>query len=214
MSIATVQNATLNTFQKDSACDAEFATTLTGTVSSSDTTVTGTGTAFTSELKKGDYVGIITKGYRKVTAIANDTSLTVSAGFDSPLAGETIKKTETKKGFPKNVNLTEVGKTLRVAFATATEGDREIPDVNVQVIYGFLLIVAFYEPDEDEAEARKSLYDKLVHDVVDKNPSFGGITMGITESGKMTFAEHPDSEGLYYGVCPLIVTAMETVGNR
>lgn len=214
MSIATVQNAILDTFQKDSACETEFTTALTGTVSSSGTTVTGTGTLFTTELKKGDYIGIASKGYRKVTNIASDTSLTVSASFDTALSGEAIKKTEIKRGFPKNINLTEVGKTLRIAFATAAEGDREIPDVNVQVTYGFFVIVAFYEPDEDEAEARKSLYDKMIHDIADKNPSFGGASMGVTETGKMTFAEHPDTEGLYYGVCPLIVRAMETVGNR
>lgn len=61
----------------------EFGTrTLTGTVSASaSTTVTGTGTQFTSELHLGDLIGNAAGGYRSITAITNDTSLTVSSAI-------------------------------------------------------------------------------------------------------------------------------------
>lgn len=57
---------------------------LTGTISSSGTTVTGTGssTRFLSEVAVGDLIGTATTyGFARVTAIASDTSLTIAAAL-------------------------------------------------------------------------------------------------------------------------------------
>ena len=56
---------------------------LTGTwACSSGTTITGTGTKATSQLAVGDIVGnASTDGWSRVTAIASDTSITVTAAF-------------------------------------------------------------------------------------------------------------------------------------
>ena len=64
---------------------------LTGTASSSGTTVTGSGTAFTSQLAVGDI--IVSDGQtRRVTAIASATSLTTDAAFSGALSGDTFVK--------------------------------------------------------------------------------------------------------------------------
>jgi hypothetical protein len=57
---------------------------LQGTVSTLGTTITGTGTTFTSDLAVGDLIGLSgsTKTAR-VTSIANDTSLTVNSSIDT-----------------------------------------------------------------------------------------------------------------------------------
>lgn len=65
--------------------------TLTGTASSSGTTVTGSGTTFQSQLVVGDAIKADGE-VRVVTAIANNTSLTINAAFTSPLAGDTVEK--------------------------------------------------------------------------------------------------------------------------
>lgn len=64
---------------------------LTGTAASSGTTVTGTGTAFNTELKVGDVIGTFAKGFRTVTAIASATSLTVDEAFDVALSADTLE---------------------------------------------------------------------------------------------------------------------------
>jgi hypothetical protein len=51
------------------------------TVSSTSNVVTGTGTAFLTQLQIGDRLVVSTVGFRPVTAIASDTSLTVSSPF-------------------------------------------------------------------------------------------------------------------------------------
>ena len=79
MSATTLQDAIINIFRSDSALDAEFSTTLSGTFTSEVTSITGSNTAFTSELNIGDYIGDITHGYRKITAITDDTHLTIAS---------------------------------------------------------------------------------------------------------------------------------------
>lgn len=60
---------------------------LVGTVSSSGTTVTGTGTAFTSNLVVGSVIKDIATGQqRRVTAIGSNTSLTIASAFSPNLS--------------------------------------------------------------------------------------------------------------------------------
>ncbi|QIG70811.1 putative adsorption associated tail protein [Rhizobium phage RHph_I1_18] len=55
---------------------------LTGTVSSTGTTVTGTGTSFTTNFVAGDFIRIGTD-VREVTAVANTTQLTINASLSA-----------------------------------------------------------------------------------------------------------------------------------
>lgn len=62
---------------------------MTGTISSSSTTVTGTNTLFLSQIAVGDLIGTAAKGYFRVTAIASNTSLTISTTPGSAFSGQT-----------------------------------------------------------------------------------------------------------------------------
>jgi predicted nucleotidyltransferase len=66
---------------------------LTGTASSSGTTVTGTSTTFTADLRVGSTI-IVGGQVRKVAAIASDTSLTTNTAFSPALSGATLLKFE------------------------------------------------------------------------------------------------------------------------
>lgn len=72
------------------------ATELTGTLASSGTTVTGTGTAFETELQVGDYIYDDTTNteLRRVICIYSDTKLELAAAFTTDLTGETCDKIE------------------------------------------------------------------------------------------------------------------------
>jgi len=63
---------------------------LTGTVSSSGTTVTGTSTTFTSDLSVGSYIKAGGKTQR-VESIASDTSLTTTNAFSPALSGASFE---------------------------------------------------------------------------------------------------------------------------
>lgn len=74
-----------NTFRFEGAT---LTSTLTGTLTftNGSATVTGSGTAFTTELRLGDWIRLstdvdTTSGWRRVSAIASDTSLTLSAVY-------------------------------------------------------------------------------------------------------------------------------------
>ena len=65
--------------------------TITGTVATNGTTtVTGTGTAFDTELKVGDYIVIAGETVRQVKAIASATSLTVSVACSTTASGKAV----------------------------------------------------------------------------------------------------------------------------
>ena len=68
---------------------------LTGTVATSNvsTTVTGTSTRFTEDLKIGDTIAVgVTRVNRVVTTIANNISLTVDSAFSTVSSGQDIFK--------------------------------------------------------------------------------------------------------------------------
>jgi hypothetical protein len=68
-----------------------YSSALSGTVSYSSTTVTGTGTSFTTDFKVGDV--IFSKEYgRKITAIASNTSMTIDSAMPASYAGVTYKR--------------------------------------------------------------------------------------------------------------------------
>lgn len=63
---------------------------LTGTASSSGTTVTGTGTAFSTELSVGDYIRSGT-AVQRVASIASDTSLETTNAFSPALSSASLE---------------------------------------------------------------------------------------------------------------------------
>jgi hypothetical protein len=66
-------------------------TKLVGTVSSTTTTVTGSGTSFDTAVAVGDYVyEPVKRGIKKVTAVGGPTTLTIESAFNSALPGGTI----------------------------------------------------------------------------------------------------------------------------
>jgi hypothetical protein len=215
MSIEAVQNAWLDLFQKDTACDAAFAKALSGHATSSGTSVTGdASTKFTTELVVGDYIGTTAKGYRKVTAITDAQHLTVASAFDTALSDEDIKVTQIRKGGAKLEQLTKVGKTLRIIFSTAGDDDKDATGQIVKSVLGFIVQVAFMEPDEERAESRKSAYHKMLLDLIDTNPTAKGTVIGTTRTALMNFREHVRTEGTYIGTLTLICERKEMRGSR
>jgi hypothetical protein len=78
-----------------------FLTLLTGTfTTAASTAVVGSGTAFLSQLKVGDYIKIGTNSYRQITAITDNTNLTVDTAFTAAVAGLSalLKPAETEPG--------------------------------------------------------------------------------------------------------------------
>lgn len=66
--------------------------TVTGTLASTGTAVTGTTTVFQTELTVGSVIGNDTSGWRTVVAIATNTALTVDSAFAVALSAATVKK--------------------------------------------------------------------------------------------------------------------------
>lgn len=222
MSITIVQNALLDIFQKNAEINTEFATSLTGTASSSGVNVTGSNTVFNTELAVNDYIGNVAKGYRRVIEITDATHLIVDLAFDSPLDAETIKRIEVKKGLPKNEDLSKEGKVLRVGFIASMDLDEEasrsiglsIGHSKVWAVYAFLISFGFNEPNEIVADERKGSYDKMIRDIIDNNMTVNGLCLGITEMGKLTIVESPATIGTYFGIMTLTCYIKETRGNR
>ena len=81
---------------------------LSGTISASDTTVTGTGTSFNFQLKVGDYIsaesstGIET---RKVTEIASNVSCTINSAFSGTVTGKTVRRVQAQVQEPSGMQL-------------------------------------------------------------------------------------------------------------
>ncbi len=70
--------------------------TLTGTITSSGTTITGSGTAFLTQLGVGDFIAGTADDFKEVIAIATDTSLTLASGFNTEITvGQAFKRLRT-----------------------------------------------------------------------------------------------------------------------
>lgn len=147
-----------------------------------------------------------------MSAKAVHNAILISAQNSSTLSNEF--GSNIKKGSPDELDLTSVGKTLRIIFTASSDGESGLSYNKVRAIYGFLIIVAFYEPNEETAEDRKADYDKMIRDWIDNDLSFGGVVFETTQVGKMQYAESPDSKGIYYGVIPVVCEKYEQTGNR
>lgn len=81
---------------------------LSGSVSVSSTTVTGTGSLFNTEFKVGDYISVTVGGTeyrRRITAIASNTSLTIDSTIGTTVTGERYSRVQTILLEPENESL-------------------------------------------------------------------------------------------------------------
>jgi hypothetical protein len=70
------------------------ATSITGTLTSANTRVIGTGTSFKSEIKAGDFLVNSSNVARKVHDVVSDTELTLELEFAADLNGATCVRVE------------------------------------------------------------------------------------------------------------------------
>ena len=73
-------------------------TKLSGSISASTTTITGTGSLFLTDLKVGDYISVTIGGTeirRRVATITSNTSLTIDSSFGVTVAGEVYSRVQT-----------------------------------------------------------------------------------------------------------------------
>ena len=120
------------------------------------------------------------------------------------------------KGLAKINHIPSTGRVLMVGFINSNEleSQEELSATKTRCVYGFLVSVGFYEPDMAKAEERKTEYDRIIRNAIDRDRSFGGTVLETTEMGRLTFAEVIEAEGYYIGVMPLVVERFETIGNR
>lgn len=223
MGLEIIQDAIIDQFRTDTTLDTEFSTELTGTVTSESTTaVVGVGTLFNTELVVGDYIGNPTNGYKKVTAITDALNLIIESAFTIGFSAATIQRSQITKGMKKNVDLTLWGRALSVISVKSKDLDMEAAkNLNMSiggqrqwVLYGYLIVVSFYDEDSESSETRKSNYEKWPKNSIESDYSFGGACSGNTAIGETVFIESPDIEGIYYGTTPFVCYRRETAGAR
>ncbi len=91
----TNQSASINSHTLANAAAARWfpaATVMTGTISTTNTRVTGTGTLFRSEMNMGDYLVNSSNIARKVLNIISDTDMILSSAFPVDLSGATCTR--------------------------------------------------------------------------------------------------------------------------
>ena len=94
-SATTYANSTLTTQQTTFAASTPLTGTVAKTSGGANTTLTGTGTSFLTQLAIGDTIAVPHAGgtdFRRVTAIATNTSLTVNLAWSTSATGQTATK--------------------------------------------------------------------------------------------------------------------------
>jgi hypothetical protein len=94
------------------------AVTKTGTITSLLTIVTGTGTQFTKDLVRGQYLyNSSTNEVRKITGVSNDTTLIIESAFTSELSASAVYMTEAQY---VSIAITATGGAFKDGVAIAT----------------------------------------------------------------------------------------------
>jgi hypothetical protein len=110
------------------------AATPTGTsidVTNGSAAVTGTGTAFLTDIDNGDTLIIGTTKY-KVLSVTSNTALTLTSNFDGSTATLTISSEPVRvQQSPKNLSLTDKRNTYGVDATEAQAGGDNVVDVNI-----------------------------------------------------------------------------------
>lgn len=110
-------------------------------VSNSSPTVTGTSTTFLSTYEIGDYILTGSAETRRIVSIANNTSLTVNAAFDSSASGTTHKRT-----FPAGTPISFV----RPSRTITVTGNQMIANLG-EALTGSLPVTAVYNVQRNSA---------------------------------------------------------------
>lgn len=83
-------------------------TPLSGSISASSTTITGTGSLFATDFKVGDYISVNIAGTeyrRRITVITSNTSLTIASAFGVTVTGEKYSRVQTALREAENESL-------------------------------------------------------------------------------------------------------------
>lgn len=215
MSAYETQTSILDYLRRDSYIEEEFSISRSGKITTNLTAVSGTDTQFTIDFKAGDYIGNATGGYRKIVSIADNDSMVVDEEFDVELTDANYRKCFIRRGAPKINEMREHGRSLGLAYVKEEDIGEDLPGLKQRVLYGFVVFITFYEPDDDTAELRKSAYSKIIKDAVDKDPTFGDSdNVGITVVSEFGYKDIPEMAGLYIGFAPVAVLRFETRGDR
>jgi len=117
--------------------------TLSGTIAGAATTITGTSTKFLSECAVGDVIRSATRGARRITAIASDTSLTIVSAFTADPSGEAATLYENltfwcdtaQSGDKRAVNtITHDGLTVTWTTNSTSNGAGKTAKVGVEIV--------------------------------------------------------------------------------
>ena len=222
MGVNTVQNALLDILQKNPPLHAEFSTVLTGSAMSTGARVDGIGTFFAEQIEVDDYVGNPSYGFRRVIQINSNVRLTVDRAYDADFGGQTLYKTQIKKGLATMEDITRVGQKMCVAFNTSDDIDLEsarsagVPCSEAHVLgeYLFTIGIIFVEPNFNVLDERKGNYDKWIRDAIDTNLTLNNTCVGISQLGQMQFMDHPEDDNIHLGAIKIICYPRLIRGNR
>ena len=121
---------------------------------------------------------------------------------------------EIHKGMNKDIPFTEIGRSMHFLYAVETD-TKMIGITNmVTVMYGFLCVAGFYDPDGEKAEDLKISIATALKNMIEKNSTINGTCVGITEVAMIKFQETGDIVGEYIGTIPIHCFRKETRGAR
>jgi hypothetical protein len=210
----TISNEIISAFRNNATCSALFANPLTGTITTLNTTVTGTGTLFTTELEVGQVIGTIVNGFRRIVSITDDIELEVEDDFDVDFTDEAFIRTNIDAGMDNNIDVGVLGSFMGITFVSSDVMPMETTNARTFVKYCFVLSIGFMEPDSRLLEIRKSDYDAAINNVIDIDPTFNNTVIGTTEPGEFQFMEHPNVHGYCMGMMALETIRREIRGQR
>jgi len=222
MSAEGVQDAIVKQLRNDADIHAEFNVALTGTLTftNASDTVSGSGTAFTSEVASRDYIRVEgSPEWYRVLSIESDTSLTMGSVFQEATVSDAGYKSKVSKGMGRNFNYIDDSRGIYVYQMLENWTRSTLPHTRQDAVYPFLVIALYYDDDEESAETRKTQYSKMLRRALERNLELlgnlpPGETITDTRLQDTRFYFHPQIEGAYYLVVPLAVKKREPVGDN
>lgn len=144
-----------------------------------------------------------------MSAEAIQNAIVTQLKADTPVAAEF--GVNISKGMGRNFDFVVQSKGIRIYQMLENFNQDEIPNITENAVYPFLVIVLFYEPNEDTGETRKTQYSSLVRKAMEKDYTIGGTAYN-SRVGDTRFYFHPEIEGAYYMAIPLTAMKREAVG--
>ena len=230
MSADIIQDAIIKQLRNDSVIFAEFGKTLTGTLTFTETiaTVTGVGTAFMTELLNTSSEGrpVVKQGairvagsteWYRVKSVESETSLTLytvfAEGTEAGVVGNHVKGC---KGMGRNFHWLKDLKGIRVHLMVENIDKNTITSVNQLAVYPFVMVVMFYEPDDEDAETRKVAYSIMLRKAIDRDWNLSaslppGESIATADLKDTRHMMHETVSGGYSSATPLQIMAREAV---